>query len=225
MNPKFDIKKEEQKPEKKSLPATLLNGYEKNLYSKISVLNEETPEEWKSYFINNLSTDSNPFRAEFSEQLKNLNIDSIKSKHEFAKLLAQELFNFYNKNLTPAELEEISRKGYLSDGKKQINRFMYYEVEESNVLQLHVPVVVEENPRQLLALFKDGLSKLAEQLVSNPEMANVKEIFGKSWLVFYQKNFFERSGFTVDPKTVDEKTKEATMKISREKLIEMYGNK
>lgn len=229
MNPKFEIKTEGQKIEKKLLPITLLNGYEKNIYSQVAVLNEESPEEWKNYFIKDSDADSNPFRVKFSEKLKNLNVDGINNKQEFAKLLAKELFDFFNENLTPVELEELSRDNFVSSGKKPINHFMYYEIEKKNenenLLQLHVPTTVEENPKKLLILFKDGLSKLAEQLVSNPEMKNVTEIFGQSWLVFYQKEFFERAGFTVDPETIDEKTKEATVKISREKLIELYGNK
>lgn len=81
--------------------------------------------------------------------------------------------------------------------KVDINEMVFCELKKDDELWLHIDDVRDKPLREKIRLLNDGFKKLAEYLVSDERLANVKRITGTSWIVAKHPKTLERLGFGV----------------------------
>lgn len=156
--------------------------------------------------------------VELSEIYDSIAALKIENGEEFVKTVNARLSEFLLTSFSFEEIESMSRRG-----KRMLNRLIEYNIGKDEV-DIHVPATFLENPSELRSLFTDALRKLADKLQNDPEFQNVKRVFAKSWIVFRIHELLEKKfGFTI--LELDEENKDSSAEISKEKLIELYGNK
>ena len=105
----------------------------------------------------------------------------------------------------------------------ELNELLTYDVPEKyqNEVSLHVTENLIKDGPEMLALLREGMRQLASTLASDPNLKNIHQITGYSWIVYQHPNLMERLGFEISER--DETKKEALATISREKFLELYG--
>lgn len=208
---------------KEQFSNSFLNSYEKGVYSTVLKFNGQNANEWKDEFIENFKNfrdNINDFKAKMLTFIEGLDVSNIKDKKDFSIFVSKAIVDHLNKNFTKEEIEMYSRKHHELKGNKEINRILTYHTSESD-LYLHVPMTVVDSNKELTSLLKDGLSKLAEMIKLDPKLSSIKNIKGISWMVFSHPKFINELGFEIE--SIDDDKKEGTASISREKLLEIYG--
>lgn len=157
---------------------------------------------------------------EFSRMIAEIKHLNLSSGEDICSAIAERLNSFLKRNFSIEELETRLR-GELALGNewKSANRLVMYEISGGKV-HLHIPLVVEENISTLRQLFLEGLRELAQLLKVDPELGNVTEINGRSWIVYEHPKLLERMGFTITERDDVEHTAKAI--ITKEHLIDLY---
>ena len=205
------------------IPNSYLNSFKKRIYSTILQAEGVNPEDWLCSFLETMGKIKSNIRINSIEHLKGLNIDNIKNKEDLARLIAEELFCFYNNNYTIGQIKEFSREDRKEFGFLEINEVLAYDFNEAKTeINIHTPIIPTDDIMEIVAVLIDGFKKLAQKIKLDKEFSSIKKVKGCSWIVYYHRKFIEKKlGFSIE--SIDEKSKKATASISREEFLEKYG--
>lgn len=161
-------------------------------------------------------------RPEYSEEIEGIisaicNTD-FSDTEAFGNQAAESLAQFILRHFDYSQIEEISRRG-----RNMLNRLVEYEIDyEEEVIWLHIPMTLLENGVELRTLFIEALGKLAEKLNQDPDLREIKKICAASWIIYrIPDKHLETLGFSNIERY--EKDKSGSAEISREVLLEKYG--
>ncbi len=126
-----------------------------------------------------------------------------------------------------------------------INFAMTIEFESAERISMHLSDIHRLGISEKLYLLRDGMKRIAEYLKTDPKFKNIKIISATSWIVTVKPKLMESLGFTIDNESPESKKAKIIYKgrqkegivpeemkdveptysyISKDKLIEMYGN-
>ena len=125
------------------MPNSYLNSFKKRIYSTILQAEGENPEDWLRFFTEIMGKIKSDIRIKSIEHLKELNVSSIENKEELAKLVAEELFCFYDKNYTVEQIKDFSREDRKEFGFLEINEVLSYDFNETKTeINIHLSMAV-----------------------------------------------------------------------------------
>ena len=159
---------------------------------------------------------------EIIEKEKNTQIEPIS---KWIENLATKLAEEVSKNFSLNDLEQKFKELILTKGNTlEINRLFTYKInDEGHKINLHSPVIFEENPIVIKKLVNEAMEKLSEKLQTDPNLKNVEKIEARSTVFFYHPNIFNEYGFELTKK--EEESKLYTVTVSKEKFLETLNNK
>ena len=182
----------------------------------------------KRNFIDKLVEGTTKIVPEATDEIKTrfetLNaIDEIKDLESLLKKATEIHIELLTKYLSLEELEKRLRdRAIQGKGYQELSRGLCFEIIENQAV-LHIPITFFENAKSFLESFKEGLRVLANKMITEKELADIREVIGYSSLVQEKHRILATLGFEVIL-DVNGKLTEKT-KISREKLLELYGPK
>lgn len=141
--------------------------------------------------------------------------------------VAEILSKFLAKNISLADFEKFSRQGpdlvtSLDSSRSTIlNRLLVYRLDGDTII-LDIPITFIEKPSEFKILFIDGMKKIAKLLQEDVDLRGAVRIIGYSWIIFESPEIVKKLGFTIVSINPDLGT--GLAEISKEKLIELYGN-
>lgn len=158
---------------------------------------------------------------EYSDEIDRITTSLTNSDFDnnetFTNSAAETLVNFTLQHFTFAQIEEISRRG-----KKMLNRLVEYHIDQDEVM-LHIPLTFLDNGIEFRTLFVEALRVLAEKIVNDQNLQNIKNISVNSWIVYRTPDkFLEAMGFSDIERYEKDHTGSAEM--SKEVLLEKYGS-
>ncbi|MBP9821939.1 MAG: hypothetical protein KBC81_00600 [Candidatus Pacebacteria bacterium] len=159
--------------------------------------------------------------GEIREIRKTIEDSGVVEKDSLTKLIASRVSDFLISNYTPDQIEGLARR-YGLHRNTELNRLVTYEV-VGDTVALHIPITFIKGRKEILNLFKDAMGKLAIMLQTDPKLNRVTKITGISPVIFEAERATKSFGFDIT--FIDEKKKTGGAEITREKLIELYGNK
>ena len=126
-------------------------------------------------------------------------------------------------HLSLEEIEEVHRvRSTQERGDQMLSRGLNFSVNgDGSKISLHVPITFFKTPSDALDSYRVGLGVLANKILSDLELKNVQEVIALSSLVQDNPRLLKKFGFDVTLDTEGKPTTEA--KMSREKLLELYG--
>lgn len=143
--------------------------------------------------------------------------DPQKFIDEFSERVAEKFGSKYPLQ----EIEQrIERRNVEERGYEPLNKLLMLQ-NNNTLVNLHIAAIFDTNPLELYRLMIDGLQKLSKKLQTEHGFANVREIKGRSWIVYKNPDLVKNLGFEVTE--VDDKTKTAKAVITKASLIEKYG--
>jgi hypothetical protein len=153
------------------------------------------------------------------------NIASIEDEKEIQEKVISGLTHFLATSYSTAEIEALTREHQRNDrGYKEINRLVTYEIDpvDPQNFRIHIPTTFSSNPKELVRLFKDALSKIADLLRSEESLHDIQKVSGSSWIIFKNPTLLEKFGFTIIQR--NEEKGVATAEISKDDIIRLYGS-
>ena len=153
----------------------------------------------------------------FTKPAQDLGTEGMQTVDDYVTAVSRILAKTFGEKYTLEELEQEQYEGILShDSHIGINRVVYFSFDpgdEEICINMHnaKSLSVEE----LRNGFNDGLKEIAKRLKEDPNLAGVKKIAIRSWIVEKHPKVVERYGFSLDG--VD------LASISREDYIRRYG--
>ncbi len=158
-------------------------------------------------------------KGPLSRLFESLKLESMDNEDDFIASVSEKITEFIAGTYTYDEIEQIARNNPRYKN-IELNRLVVYGT-TGDRLHLHVPVTFIENSIELAKLFIDAMKKLAIQIKTNPELAEIKTITAESWIVVRAQKALIKYGFTVTDIDLDRESGKA--EISRDKLLEIYG--
>lgn len=144
----------------------------------------------------------------------------MNNEDSFVAAVSGKLTEFITSNYTYEDIERISRNNPRYKN-IELNRLVVYGISGDHI-HIHIPVTFLEDPADLVPLFIDAMKKLAVKLKSDPELTGIAKVTGESSLIPQAKRALERMGFSIV--YIDQEKNEGKIEISKEKLIQLYGN-
>jgi hypothetical protein len=114
--------------------------------------------------------------------------------------------------------EKFRRFNIEKSGNLELNRLFTYKIDsEQKTIDLHSPIIFEDNPIKVKSLIDDAMKKLSINLEENPELKNIEKIRAVSTIFYEHPNIFEKYGFEFVEK--DEKTKICIVSVAVSKFL------
>lgn len=163
-----------------------------------------------------------PEATEAPEKI-DLALNFLQKKEDLIDKATEITIRIFAQHLSLEEIESRFRENYMQlPGIQPLSRILTFIIrKESKTVSLHIPITFFENTEFAIESFKEGLQTLAKKLTNDPELKNIIEITGDSPLVKEKSRLLTSLGFTVAVDKDGKATEKA--KISREKLLEIYG--
>lgn len=191
--------------------------------------NESPVVDRKSEFIKKITTGAKKLipegEVEIGERLNLLNNEDETNLDSFFDKATEAIIEIMTRYASLEELEKrFSARSVNERGNQALSRALHFAVHlESNTISLHIPITFFENPVQFLESFTEGLKILAQKIITDPEFKNILEVTGHSALVKDKHRLLKSMGFEI---ILDENGKPTQYtKISKDKLLELYGPK
>lgn len=172
--------------------------------------------------ISNIVPEAKEGSQEIDKAIKSL---QEKDKEDLIDRAVEITIQIVAKHLSLEELERRLREKILTQPEiYELSKVLLFKIDKKNEkITIHVPTTFLKDSKSVLESFKEGLKALADKIATNTELKDIKEIRGFSSLIKDHHRLLTSLGFSVTFDKTDKPTEEA--KMSKEKLLELYGPK
>ena len=155
--------------------------------------------------------------------LSELEAVSVTSREELVERVTPRLVSFYTNAMPLGELQtRLGNYWVKFYGRTGVNDTLSYDLNTPAEIHIHIATLFTLNPAETIKQLEEGLHELALQLQTDPNLAQIELIKGRSWIVYKHPKLVERLGFTIIDK--DEEDGHALASISRDEFLKRYGN-
>ncbi|MDO8639773.1 MAG: hypothetical protein Q7R53_02500 [bacterium] len=145
-------------------------------------------------------------------------LEPLDSLDKFIQIASERMYEFLSTHFTLSELEGKERAGLMEHkNNRAVNELLYYTLfpgKKELILNIHNAVSL--STRDKLILFKNGLKEIAKRMQTDPELAQIETIKGRSWIIEDYPKLVNKMGFITDEND--------TAYLTKKVLLEKYGN-